>query len=406
VSATVLSTAPRPLHIVILGLSITSSWGNGHATTYRSLMRALCRRGHEVLFLECDKPWYREHRDLRRPPFGTMRLYKDVAELRRRWRGELAEADLVILGSYVPDGIAVAALVREIARGVTAFYDIDTPVTLAALADGRCEYLQPRQIPGFDLYLSFTGGPVLRMIERRYGAKAARALYCAVDPDHHRPMKNAEPHWALGYLGTYSADRQPVLDKLLCQPARRVPKQRFAVAGPLYPADLEWPANVERIDHVGPDRHAWFYGRQRFTLNVTRADMVRWGYSPSVRLFEAAACGVPIISDDWPGLATIFEPGREILVARSGRDVLRLLRQMTEAERLQLALNARRRVLASHTASHRAALLESYVEEALVPRRTRKPAAQGQACNSPAIAAFSSDEAADAPPRLAVSRPR
>jgi len=406
VSATVLPAAPRALRIVILGLSITSSWGNGHATTYRSLMRALCRRGHEVLFLECDKPWYREHRDLRQPPFGSVRLYKDVAELRRRWRGELAEADLVVLGSYVPDGIAVAQLVQEVARGVTAFYDIDTPVTLAALADGRCEYLEPRLIPGFDLYLSFTGGPVLRMIERRYGAKAARALYCAVDPDHHRPVEDAAAHWPLGYLGTYSADRQPVLDKLLCQPARRVPEQRFAVAGPLYPADLEWPANVERIDHVGPDRHAWFYGRQRFTLNVTRADMVRWGYSPSVRLFEAAACGVPIISDDWPGLATIFAPGREILVAHNSADVLRFLRQMSETERQQIALDARRRVLASHTAAHRAALLESYVEEALMPPRTRKPAAQGQACNSPAIVAFSSDEAADAPPRLEVSRPR
>jgi len=407
VSATVLPAAPRRLRIAILGLSITSSWGNGHATTYRSLMRALCHRGHEVLFLECDKPWYREHRDLRRAPFGTVRLYKDVAELRRRWRGELADSDLVILGSYVPDGIAVARLVQEVSRGVTAFYDIDTPVTLAALAEGCCQYLDPRLIAGFDLYLSFTGGPVLRMIEERYGARAARALYCAVDPDHHRPVTNAEPHWTLGYLGTYSADRQPVLEKLLCKPARRSPEQRFAVAGPLYPADLQWPANVERIDHVGPDRHAWFYGRQAFTLNVTRADMVRWGYSPSVRLFEAAACGVPIISDDWPGLATIFEPGREILVARTSRDVLRFIRETSASERRQLAANARRRVLASHTAAHRAALLESYVEEVLAPRRMRKRAAQGETCNSRTITAFSSDEAADAPPRrLEVSRPR
>jgi len=409
VNATVLPAAPRKLRIVILGLSITSSWGNGHATTYRSLMRALCRRGHEVLFLDCDKPWYREHRDLHRLPFGTVRLYKDVGELRRRWHSELAEADLVVLGSYVPDGIALAKLVQQVARGVTAFYDIDTPVTLASLADSSCEYLQPRLVPGFDLYLSFTGGPVLRMIEQRYGAKAARALYCAVDPDHHRPItaNSAKgPPWTLGYLGTYSADRQPVLDALLCEPARGWPEARFAVAGPLYPADLEWPDNVERIEHVGPDRHAWFYGRQRFTLNVTRADMVRWGYSPSVRLFEAAACGVPIISDEWPGLATIFSPGTEILVARSGEDVLRFIRETSEAERRQLALNARRRVLASHTATHRAALLESYVEEVLAPARPRKRATGGAVCNSRGIAAFSSDEPADAPRRLEVLPPR
>jgi spore maturation protein CgeB len=406
VNATVLPAAPRPLRIVILGLSITSSWGNGHATTYRSLMRALCRRGHEVLFLECDKPWYREHRDLRRLPFGTVRLYDDVAALRRRWHRELVESDLVILGSYVPDGIAVATLVQQIARGVTAFYDIDTPVTLASLEDGSCDYLQPQLIPGFDLYLSFTGGPVLRMIERQYGARAARALYCAVDPEHHQPASAGKPTWALGYLGTYSADRQPVLDTLLCEPARRWPEARFAVAGPLYPADLEWPANVERIEHVGPDRHAWFYGRQRFTLNVTRADMVRWGYSPSVRLFEAAACGVPIISDEWPGLATIFSPGTEILVARSGADVLRFIRETSEAERRQLALNARRRVLDSHTAAHRAALLESYVEEVMAPASPRKPAAHAGTCNSRAIGAFSSDEPANAPQRLEVLPPQ
>jgi len=406
VNATVLPAAPRPLRIVILGLSITSAWGNGHATTYRSLMRALCRRGHEVLFLECDKPWYREHRDLRRLPFGTVRLYDNVGALRRRWQRELAEADLVILGSYVPDGIAVAMLVQQIARGVTAFYDIDTPVTLASLQDGSCDYLQPQLIPGFDLYLSFAGGPVLRMIERQYRARAARALYCAVDPEHHRPPPGGKPHWALGYLGTYSADRQPVLEKLLCEPARLCPQARFAVAGPLYPADLEWPDNVERIEHVGPDRHAWFYGRQRFTLNVTRADMVRWGYSPSVRLFEAAACGVPIISDEWPGLGTIFAPDREILVARSGEDVLRFIRETSEAERRQLALNARRRVLASHTASHRAALLESYVEEVISPAQPRKPAARVPARNSRASTAFSTDEPADAVQRLGVLPPR
>jgi spore maturation protein CgeB len=404
VSATALPAAPRPLRIVILGLSITSSWGNGHATTYRSLMRALCRRGHEVLFLECDKPWYREHRDLRRARFGTVRLYKDLSQLHRRWRADIAEADIVILGSYVPDGIAAAKLIQETARSVTAFYDIDTPVTLASLADGSCEYLEPRLIPGFDLYLSFTGGPVLRMIERRYGAKAARALYCAVDPEHHRPYPAAEPDWALGYLGTYSADRQPVLEKLLCQPARRWPKARFAVAGPLYPADLTWPRNVERIEHVGPDRHAAFYGRQHFTLNVTRADMVRWGYSPSVRLFEAAACGVPIISDDWPGLATIFAPDQEILVARSGRDVLRFL-QMDEGVRRQLALNARQRVLASHTAAHRAALLESYVEEAR-NLRARKRAARACDRNSSPMTAFSSGKPPDMPRRLEMSRQR
>src|SRR5579885_503285 len=331
-----------PPRIVILGLSITSAWGNGHATTYRSLVKALCRRGHDVLFLERDVPWYGESRDLPRPRFGRTSLYKSLDELRARWTLPVSGADLVIVGSYVPDGIAVAKWVQRTAGGLTAFYDIDTPVTLAALAAGDCTYLAPELIAGFDLYLSFTGGPALRRIEAHYGARAARPLYCSVDPECHRP-EIAATCWDLGYLGTYSRDRQPVVEELVCAPARRWADGRFAVAGSLYPADLVWPGNVERTEHVPPGEHAGFFARQRFTLNATRADMVRWGYSPSVRLFEAAACGVPIISDWWPGLEEFFEPGREILVAENADEVLKILRQLPEAERQALAARARQR---------------------------------------------------------------
>ena len=359
---TVPAAPAERLRIVILGLSVTSSWGNGHATTYRGLVRALCRRGHDVLFLERDMPWYREHRDMPEPPVGETCLYDSISELRERWSGALRRADLVIVGSYVPEGVPVIDLVQRVAGGLVAFYDIDTPVTLAAVAEQKCAYLDPGQIAGFDLYLSFTGGPVLRKIEHHYGAAAARPLYCAVDPELHKP-RAVKPVWDLGYLGTYSFDRQPTIHKLLCAPAQGWPEGRFTVAGPLYPPELTWPTNVERIDHVGPDEHSMFYARQRFTLNVTRTDMVRWGYSPSVRLFEAAATGVPIISDWWAGLDELFEPGREILIARSAEDVLGYLRQMPESQRLAIADAARARVLAHHTAAHRAAVLESYVTE-------------------------------------------
>jgi spore maturation protein CgeB len=358
---------PRParrLRIVILGLSITSSWGNGHATTYRSLMRALCRRGHEVLFLERDTPWYAANRDPVHLPLRFVELYHSVGELRSRWRKPLAEADLVIVGSYVPDGIAVIGLVSSIATGIVAFYDIDTPVTLASLAAGECPYINAALIPVLDLYLSFTGGPALKLLEDRYGARAARVLYCSVDPDRHRSTQT-EPVWDLGYLGTYSADRQPAFNALMYQSARHWPAGRFAVAGPLYPAELSWPTNLDRIEHLAPDRHGWFYSRQRFTLNITRADMIRMGYSPSVRLFEAAACGTPIISDWWPGLDTIFVPGQHILVASSGSEVLSYLHDLPDDTRRQLATRARRHVLAHHTAAHRAVALENYVEELL-----------------------------------------
>ncbi|MGA8756034.1 MAG: glycosyltransferase [Stellaceae bacterium] len=371
------TAGPDKLRIVILGLSITSSWGNGHATTYRALIKALCNRGHQVLFLERETPWYRDHRDLPQPPFGVTRLYDSVGELHQRWSSALRNADLVIVGSYVPDGIEVCEFVQRQAGGLVAFYDIDTPVTLAALADGSCEYLSADLIPGFDLYLSFTGGPVLRQIEHEFGAPAARVLYCGVDPDCHRPAPVA-PSWDLGYLGTYSADRQPVLGRLMCSPARRWREGRFAVAGSLYPSEIRWPGNLDRIEHIDPAGHATFYARQRFTLNVTRANMICRGYSPSVRLFEAAACGTPIISDRWAGLDEILSPDREILIANSADDVLRYLRDLTETQRLQLAHRARERILTCHTAEHRAAALESYVDEARQQRDNRSRSARDQ----------------------------
>jgi spore maturation protein CgeB len=359
------------LDVVVLGLSITSSWGNGHATTYRALVRALTERGHRVLFLERDVPWYAANRDLPAPPYGRTALYRSLAELRDAHGPALREADLVLVGSYVPEGAAVLRLALELSRGTTAFYDIDTPVTLSRLGRGDCEYLDAALVPALDLYLSFTGGPTLERIERELRAPMARALYCSADPEVHRPSE-VPARWDLGYVGTYSADRQPALDRLLVEPARRRPSARFAVAGPQYPADLDWPGNVERIDHLPPGAHAAFYAAQRFTLNVTRADMVRAGWSPSVRLFEASACGTPVISDPWPGLDAFFEPGRELLVARSSEDVLRVIAGIGEEERRELGARARRRVLAQHTAAHRARELESFVREAHERRARRR----------------------------------
>jgi spore maturation protein CgeB len=359
------------LSIVVLGLSITSSWGNGHAVTYRGLVRELTRRGHDVTFLERDVPWYAENRDLPAPAYGRTCLYQSLEELADVHGEVIRRANAVIVGSFIPDGIAVGQWVVRVANGVTGFYDIDTPVTLAQLARGACAYLDPALVRRYDVYLSFTGGATLRHLERRLGARMARALYCSVDPERYFPASDVPLRWDLAYMGTYSSDRQPALEELLLAPARSSPDGRFAIAGPQYPADIRWPANVERIEHLPPTDHRCFYAAQRFTLNVTRADMVRAGWSPSIRLFEAAACGVPIISDWWEGLDHFFEPGREILIARASEDVTRFLTRMSEAERRAISERARQRVLARHTAAHRAAELEAAIEEA---RQSRKAA--------------------------------
>lgn len=351
------------MNIVILGLSITSSWGNGHATTYRSLVRGLAERGHQVLFLERDKPWYAANRDLHRPPYCRAELYRSLSELKDRYRRQVRSADLVVVGSYVPEGIAVGEWVVSTARGIPAFYDIDTPVTLASLANGGAEYLSAELIPRFRLYLSFTGGPLLKRVETELHSPCARPLYCSFDPGLYYPEPEAKRRFDLGYLGTYSADRQPALERLLLTPARRWPEGRMIVAGSLYPGCVEWPRNVERREHLAPPEHRGFYNSLRYALNITRADMVRAGYSPSVRLFEAAACGAPIITDRWSGLDSLFEIGSEIFVAASPDEALSYLRELPESARTEVGERARRRVLAGHTAAHRARELEVYVAD-------------------------------------------
>jgi len=354
---------PKPLSIVVIGLSLSSSWGNGHATTYRALLRGLAALGHRIQFLERDVPWYAAHRDLPEPDFCSLGFYDDPGALRTRYGRCITDADVVLVGSYVPDGIEVLDFVLACARGVKIFYDIDTPVTLAALDRGDCAYLAPRQIESLDLYLSFSGGPLLESLSRRYRARRPRAFYCAVDETRYGPRETTQT-WDLGYLGTYSPDRQPALERLLMEPARLLPGCRFVVAGPQYPDDIAWPDNVERIEHLPPSAHAGFYAAQRFTLNVTRADMIAAGWSPSVRLFEAASCGTPIISDRWEGLTDLLPDGEAVLIADDSRTVVDILLNLDPCRRRDMASRAMEIVRTGHTGTARALDFMRHVREA------------------------------------------
>ncbi|QZH74247.1 MAG: glycosyltransferase [Erythrobacter sp.] len=346
------------MKLVVLGLSLSSSWGNGHATTFRALLEAFAARGHEVLFLERTQPWYAANRDLTDPEYCRLEYYADLGGL-EQWRAQVEAADAVMVGSYVPDGVAVGRWVQQTAQGTTCFYDIDTPVTLAKLARRDHEYLSPDLIPGYDIYFSFTGGPTLGRLEEEFGAPRARPLYCSVDTARYRPL-DVPLRWDLSYLGTYSPDRQPTLERLLLEPARRRPDLRFVVAGPKYPEEIDWPENVERIEHIPPADHPAFYAASRFTLNVTRADMIAAGWSPSVRLFEAGACATPIISDRWRGIDTLFAPGKQIVLAEHPEDVLTAL----DGDARQMGSSAREEVLANHSSERRAEQLEKELEQA------------------------------------------
>lgn len=356
------------MKLVVFGLTISSSWGNGHATLWRGLVRALARRGWSVAFFERDAPYYADNRDLVRIDGGELVLYpgwESVAETARR---HLAEADAAVVTSYCPDGVAAAAAMMESGRGVKVFYDLDTPVTLDRLARGEAiPYIGPEGLGGFDLVLSYTGGGALAALRERLGARRVRPLYGHVDPEVHRPVAPVPQYRAdLSYIGTYAADRQGALDALLLRPARARPGQRFVIAGAQYPQEFPWGDNIYFVRHLPPEEHAAFYASARLTLNVTRAAMGAMGWCPSGRLFEAAACGVPILSDRWPGLEEFFATEREILVASNAEAAIAAL-DRDGAELARIGQAARARVLAEHTSDHRAAELERYLSEARAP---------------------------------------
>ena len=358
------------MKIVIYGLTITSSWGNGHATTYRSLVKALARKQHRVQFIERDVEWYRSNRDLPNPEFCDLRLYEDWQTEAGELIGAAADADAVIVGSYFPDAIAATTGLLEAGHGPLLFYDIDTPVTMARLQRaGATEYLDASLIPYYAVYLSFTGGPALRELEDTFGSPRAVPLYCSVDPDLYRPVAPAGRYCCeLSYLGTYAADRQPKLMQFLDGAAELMPSHRFVVAGAQYPKEIEWSPNVERITHVYPRDHPTFYSSSRFTLNLTRDAMVEAGYSPSVRLFEAAACGATIVSDWWAGLEEFLSPGEEILLPSTEYELAEILQEMPDCERRRMGERARERIVAHHSSAERASQLERIVADCYARR--------------------------------------
>lgn len=352
------------LKITILGLTLSSSWGNGHATPYRAIIRALHRRGHQVTFFERDVEYYRWRRDFDRCDYCELVLYADWYEVRERALRAAAESDAVIVASYCPGGARIADEVLALGRPLRVYYDLDTPITVAQLAEADLDYLRREQIGEFDLYLSFTGGRILEELETHWGARRARPLYGCVDPQfYHRVPAREEFRCALSYMGTYAADRQAKVDELFLEPVRRMPEAQFVLAGALYPWHWQWPANVRRLDHIAPADHAAFYSSSRATLNLTRDGMARCGYCPSGRFFEAAACGTAILSDRWEGLESFFEDGEEILLVERAEDVMAALESSDEALG-RIAQRGRERTLDEHSGEQRAEQLLAYLQEA------------------------------------------
>lgn len=362
------------MHLVIFGLTISSSWGNGHATLWRALIRAMARRGHTVTFFERDVPYYASSRDNWEPPPGVrVRCYVSLDEMAAEIAGELNSADLALFTSYCPDGPAVSRLILDSHAAIKAFYDLDTPVTLEGARKGAVNYLPPEGLSDFDLVLSYTGGRALTELTTCFGASTVAPLYGSADPEAHFPVEPEKRfRGTLSYLGTYTADRQNAVEALFLECASRLPEERFVLAGAQYPGSFPWRSNVYYIPHVPPPLHPAFFCSSRATINITRGVMAAYGYCPSGRLFEAAACGAPLLSDYWAGLETFFEPGEEVLIVNNAEDVVRAL-SLSDRELRKLSEAGRSRVLSQHTAEHRAIELESICSRVF----GRVPPAQG-----------------------------
>jgi spore maturation protein CgeB len=353
----------RTMRFVVFGLTVSSSWGNGHATIWRGLCKALARSAHSVTFFEKDVPYYSNHRDLSATSDYDLRIYGEWADIEGCARQSIENSDCAIVTSYCPDARSASDLILD-SKTFKIFYDLDTPVTLSELGQERqVYYIPPYGLAPFDLVLSYTGGKALKELSRQLGARRVAPLYGSVDPDTHHRVMETEPRFSadLSYLGTYAADRQSQLEEFFLKPAKSLPDKRFCLAGAMYPVDFPWSSNIFFVRHLPPPEHPAFYSSSALTLNVTRGAMARMGYCPSGRLFEAAACGTPIISDCWEGLDEFFLPNEEILIAKTSDDVVQAL-NLDESELIALAQASQERTLTSHTAAHRADELVRCIE--------------------------------------------
>ncbi|HEX3019494.1 MAG TPA: glycosyltransferase [Chitinispirillaceae bacterium] len=342
------------MNFVVFGLSISSSWGNGHATIWRGLVSSLTRMKHNVVFFERDVEYYASNRDFEKLNGLTLILYKDWNLVRKDAENFIKKADICIITSYCPDAVQATELLNSF-RKLKVFYDLDTPVTLKNIEDGKWpSYIPQNGLGMFDLVLSYTGGNALNRIREVFGVKLVFPLYGSADPQLHYPTCQIDKYSGdLSYLGTYAKDRQLKLEELFIKPAVVLKNKRFILAGAQYPNDIKLTDNITFLSHVAPPEHSCFYCSSNFTLNITRSAMATMGYCASGRLFEAALCEVPILSDWWVGMDTFFYPGEEIIVVKTAMDVIEAM-SMNEKKRQVLTKAARRRVLREHTAEKRA----------------------------------------------------
>ncbi|MEM6772639.1 MAG: glycosyltransferase, partial [Bacteroidota bacterium] len=325
----------NPIDLVIIGRSVLSSFENPTADLYRGLINQLAQHGHRTTFLE--KAYFgpkRPVRDMLRSPYCEVWTYSTTDDLLDQYTPVIQAADVVLLGSGVEDSERIAIWIAAEARGLKVYYDTDLAKTIHNLQQAEIagDCLSCRTIGNFNLFLSTTGGPTLEKLAEDNELTFARPLYESVDP-YTFYRTDADKSYDLGFIGNYKSDRAELLEKTLLGPAQFTPNRRFSLAGGGYEITESWPSNVTYLEYLPAANMVDFYNRQRCSLVLSRGDRRNMGFTPTKRLLAAAACGVPVLTDNWEGLDYFLEPGREVFCVNDRESVLSALYGTDEEHR-------------------------------------------------------------------------
>jgi spore maturation protein CgeB len=352
------------MRICFFGSSLVSSYWNGAATYYRGILKALAALGHEIVFFEPDAFERQSHRDIPDPEWARVVVYPATSD---GWQRSLefasCSADLLVKASGVGvfDRELETAIADMPSRARRVYWDVDAPATLDEIEGNLAHHLR-KAIPRYDMVFTYGGGDPVVKAYRRVGARDCMPIYNALDPAQHFPVEPVIEFTSdLGFLGNRLPDREARVDTFFLDAARRLPSRRFLLGGSGWDSK-EMPANVRRIGHVGTNYHNAFFCSSLATLNVNRASMARYGFSPPTRVFEAVGAGACLITDEWKGIDLFLERDREVLVAADGDEVAAHLEALTPVLAREIARRARKRILARHTYAQRAFQVHEVLE--------------------------------------------
>jgi spore maturation protein CgeB len=352
------------MKIAFFGSSLVSAYWNGAATYYRGIIRALADRGHQVTFYEPDAYDRQEHRDIPDPPWAEVVVYPNAEDAALAALEAARGSDIVVKCSGV--GVFDELLEREVlnlrdGRTSPIYWDVDAPATLDRIGADESDPFR-ECIPQYDLILTYGGGDPVVDGYSAWGARQVEPIYNALDPLTHHPVACDDRFSGdLGFLGNRLPDREARVEEFFLQPAAALPERRFLIGGSGW-GDKEMPPNVNYLGHVYTRDHNAFNCSPTAVLNINRASMARYGFSPPTRVFEAAGAGACLITDHWDGIEQFLEPEREVLVVRSGDELAELVDTLPPERACDIGQAALQRVLGEHTYAHRVERLEALLD--------------------------------------------